>query len=77
MKINLGRFGIGKGQRTIKEGTDEFSSRCAVCNHSKLSHGKAQYRDEGRMNLFTAKKIESECNICKQEGKKCEFFKPK
>lgn len=71
------RLGIGKHLGSIEEGTNMLISRCAKCDHSEMNHSKPQYHDEQRTNLFTAKKIESECNACKKEGKKCERFIPK
>lgn len=61
----------------IKKAAKNFASKCANCNHNKVSHQKTTFRDEQRSNPKTIRAFDSECKECKKEGKTCKSFKEK
>jgi len=56
----------------INEAAKKFVALCANCNHNKVSHEKATFRDEQRSNLKSIGTSDSKCNECD-----CKEFKSK
>ncbi len=59
---------------SVKDVIKIVNSVCPKCKHPATNHIRTTYRDEQRQSIPSTKAVYSECNQCRKEGKKCEYF---